>query len=70
MIYDIHHTALNRMKAELTEHPASLKPHELSPVVRAYAERLKQEFNDENHEAFKIAINAFWEGYEAGYLRG
>lgn len=70
MINDFHHKTLNEIKLALKEPLTKGCPAELSPMVRRHKENFLNNPTQENCENLKIAINAYIEGYDAGYLRG
>lgn len=73
MINDIHHDILNQRKLYMQgvlEKETPISPIKLSATVRDALEKYKDDLSQENLNALVIAISAFWEGYECGYLRG
>ena len=70
MIYDFHHETLNEIKLALKEPLTRKAPPDLSFTVRYHMEQFKNNPTEENCNYLKVAINAYIEGYDAGYLRG
>ncbi len=70
MINDFHHKTLNEIKLAMSKPLTKGCPSELSPMVRLHKENFQNNPTQENCEKLKIAINAYIEGYDAGYLRG